>query len=492
MPQLWRFPRFARIATIEKMSTNVDILTEPLRVDIAVIGWGKGGKTLAATLGGQGKKIAMIEEFEEMHGGTCINIGCVPTKTLIHDSEMARAQQSDSADAATAAEAWSNAVGRRDQLIAKLRGVNHSMLADVPSVTLVSGRGCFVAPKEIEVTHQDNTLRVQAETIIINTGAVPVVPEIPGIDSPKVHTSTSIQHVQPRPNSLLVVGAGPIGLEFASMFNGFGTEVTVLDRGEKILPREDEEVAEAVDKVLQDAGITFLHSSELKSIEEDGTVELQIEGSAEKRQFDAILVAIGRRPATDDLGLDKAGIETTDRGAIQVDEYLHTSVDGVYAIGDVAGGQQQTYLSLDDFRVVLDQLQSESENSDSPARSTDDRKAVPATIFITPPFSSVGLTEKDAREQGKQIKVATQEVAKIKAMPRPKAVNDPRGLIKVVVDAQSDEILGARLFHVDSQEVINLVSLAMRAGITATELKNGIWTHPSSTEALNETLGQLK
>ncbi|MBF4552641.1 dihydrolipoyl dehydrogenase family protein [Corynebacterium suicordis] len=469
------------------MSDSTSNSSDILNVDIAVIGWGKGGKTLAATLGGQGKKVAMIEEFEEMHGGTCINIGCVPTKTLIHDSEMARAQQSDSTGAETAAEAWSQAVERRDQLIEKLRGVNHGMLADVPSVTLVSGRGRFVAPKEIEVTHQGNTLRVQAETIIINTGAVPVMPEIPGIDSPKVHTSTSIQHVQPRPNSLLIVGAGPIGLEFASMFNGFGTEVTVLDRGEKILPREDEEVAEAVDQVLQDFGITFLHSSGLKSIEEDGTVELEINGSAEKRQFDAILVAIGRRPATDDLGLDKAGIETTDRGAVQVDEYLRTSVDGVFAIGDVAGGQQQTYLSLDDFRVVLDQL-----TSDNPSRSTDDRKAVPATIFLTPPFSSVGLTEKDAREQGKQIKVATQEVAKIKAMPRPKAVNDPRGLIKFVVDAQSDEILGARLFHVDSQEVINLVSLAMRAGITATELKNGIWTHPSSTEALNETLGQLK
>lgn len=149
-----------------------------------------------------------------------------------------------------------------------------------------------------------------------------------------------------------------------------------------------------------------------------------------------------------------------------MDEHLRTNVEGVFAIGDVTGGQQQTCISLDDFRIVMDQLVSHS-----PARSTSDRQAVPATIFTTPPFSSVGLTEKEAREQGKQVKVAFQEVAKIKAMPRPKAVNDPRGLIKFVVDAHSDEIVGARLFHVDSQEVINLVSLAMRAGITATELK---------------------
>lgn len=216
-----------------------------------------------------------------------------PPRLMIHDSEMGCAQQSVSP-----AEVWSQAVARRDQLVEKLRGVNHSMLADIPSVTLVSGRGRFVRPKQIEVIHQGNTLHIQAENIIINTGAVPVMPKIPGIDSSKVHTSTSIQHVQPRPQSLLVVGAGPIGLEFASMFKGFGAEVTVLDRGEKILPREDSEVAEAVEKVLEDTGISFLHCAELKSIDNDGVVKLEIAGSAVTRHFDAILVAIGRRPAS--------------------------------------------------------------------------------------------------------------------------------------------------------------------------------------------------
>ena len=469
------------------MSDSAHTSTETLNVDVAVIGWGKGGKTLAATLGAQGKNIAMIEEFEDMQGGTCINIGCVPTKTLIHDSEMARAQQSDSE---TAAQAWSRAVDRRDALIGKLRNVNHHMLADIPSVTLVSGRGRFTGPKDIEVANQGNTLQVHAETIIINTGALPVMPKIPGIDSSRVHNSTTIQHVSPRPDSLLVVGAGPIGLEFASMFAGFGTQVTVADRGERVLPREDEDVAASVAGVLADSGVNVINGAEVQSISEDGSVELSIAGQAETRQFDAILFATGRRPATDDLGLEAAGVEVTERGAVKVDEYLHTNVDGIFAIGDVTGGQQQTYLSLDDFRVVLDQLTGKTEAEG--ARRKTDRVAVPATIFITPALSSVGITETQAREEGRDIKVAVQEVAKIKAMPRPKAVNDPRGIIKFVVDASTDEILGARLFHVDSQEVINLVALAMRAGFTAAQLKNGIWTHPSSTEGLNETLGQLK
>lgn len=463
--------------------------SDSLVVDIAVIGWGKGGKTLAATLGGQGKNIAMIEKFESMHGGTCINIGCVPTKTLIHDSEMARETGADETSE-TAQQAWSAAVDRRDELIGKLRDVNHHMLADIPSVTLVSGRGRFVEPKVIEVTHEGNTLRVQAETIIINTGAVPVMPPIPGIDSPRVHNSTTIQHVSPRPESLLVVGAGPIGLEFASMFAGFGTKVTVANRGERILPREDADVAEAAHKVLEDSGLRILQNTEVTGIVDESTAQLKVDGKEEQQTFDAILFATGRKPATEDLGLDAAGIEVGKRGEIKVDEFLRTNVDGIYAIGDVTGGQQQTYLSLDDFRIVLGQLTGAGQGKD--ARRTTDRVGVPATIFLTPPLSTVGITETEARDAGKEIKVAVQEVAKVKAMPRPKAVNDPRGLLKFVVDANTGEILGARLFHVDSQEVINLIALAMRAGITATQIKDGIWTHPSSTEALNETLGLLK
>ena len=446
-----------------------------------VIGWGKGGKTLAATLAADGTRVAMIEQFDTMHGGTCINIGCVPTKTLVHDSAQRR--EDDDAQAF-----WDRAVSRRDTVVGKMREVNHAMLADLDAVTLVDGRARFVGQRTVEVSGGQDRLTVTGRSVVVNTGAVPVLLDLPGVDSARVHGSTSLQHVRPFPTRLVVVGAGPIGLEFAAMFAGYGAEVTVLNRRERLLPGEDEDVAAEVTEVLEGDGVTVLHSASATRIEDGpsaATVSAQVAGAEQRLEAEAVLLATGRRPATDDLGLETAGIDVDERGAIVVDEHLRTSADGVFAIGDVHGGAQHTYLSLDDFRIVLSQLTGDG------SRSTADRVAVPTTTFLTPPLAAVGTTEAEALAAGREVLVASQKVATIKAMPRPKAVADPRGPAKLVVDASTDRILGARLFHVDAQEVINLVALAMRTGTTATELKNGIWTHPSSTEALNETLGKL-
>ncbi|MGO1482301.1 MAG: dihydrolipoyl dehydrogenase family protein [Brachybacterium sp.] len=454
---------------------------QALSVDVLVIGWGKGGKTLAAALGAAGRRVAMIEQFDTMHGGTCINIGCVPTKTLIHDAEQRRGDDDPQ-------QFWADAVARRDTVVGKMREVNHQMLAELDTVTLIDGRARFTGDRTVEVTGGEDRLTVTAEAVVVNTGAVPSRPDLPGIGSPRVHDSTTLQHVDPFPARLVIIGAGPIGLEFASMFAGYGAEVTVLNRRERLLPDEDEDVAAEVTAVLDDAGITVLNSASAQSIEDGPSaarVVADLNGQERRIDADAVLLATGRRPATDGLGLEAAGIAADERGAITVDEHLRTTAEGVYAIGDVHGGEQQTYLSLDDFRVVLSQLTGEG------ARSTADRIGVPTTTFLTPPLAAIGLTEAEALAEGRKILVASQKVATIKAMPRPKAVADPRGLVKIVVDAETDQILGARLFHVDAQEVINLLALAMRTGTTATELKNGIWTHPSSTEALNETLGQL-
>ena len=452
-----------------------------------MIGWGKGGKTFAGAMAGAGRSVAIVEQSSAMYGGTCINIGCVPTKTLIHDA----AQRRDGDDAA---EFFRKAVDRRDTLIAKLNDVNLHMLADRDTVTVVDGRARIVGPHEVEVTPSAGGsglaehLIISADTVVINTGAVPVLPPLPGVDGPRIHTSTSIQHVDPFPRRLAVVGAGPIGLEFASMFRDFGSEVTVLARGERILPDEDQDVASGVHELLTEAGIDLRTQVDVTSLE-DGTdavtVHMDTPEGPWQLQADAVLMATGRRPATEDLGLEQAGIETDERGAVVVDTQLRTSAEGVFAMGDVHGGQQQTYLSLDDHRVVLDAL------TGSGTRRTDDRVAVPATTFLDPPMSSVGIGAEQARSEGLDVRTVMVPVAGIKAMPRPKAVGDPRGFIKIVVDSSSDQLLGARLLHVDSQEVINLLALAMRAGVTASELRDGIWTHPSSTEALNEVLAQL-
>jgi len=269
------------------------------------------------------------------------------------------------------------------------------------------------------------------------------------------------------------------------MFQQFGSQVTLLDPRPDILPRLEPAVVDTVRELLASRGVTLRTSTRVREIERagDGLRVLLDDGSVD---VDAVLVATGRTPVTAGLGLDRAGVGIDARGYIPVDERLRTSADGVYAVGDVNGGPQFTYISLDDNRVVWDQLVGEGR------RTTADRVAVPNTTFITPPLSQVGLTPAEALERGHDVLYAAKKVAAIAAMPRPKILGDADGIVTFTVDAASRQLLGATLFCVDSQEIINLVALAMRAGVTADALLNGIWTHPSSTEALNEVLAELK
>ena len=220
---------------------------ERIETDLLVIGWGKAGKSLARALGSSGRSVVMVEESDQMYGGTCINIACVPTKALVHQAELRR-------DADSAAAWFTAAVDKRDALTAKLRARNHAMLAEVDAVTVVDGRARFVGPREVEVSAGEERLRISGRTVVVNTGTVPARPDLPGVDGPRVHDSTTLQHVEPLPRRLAVVGAGLIGLEFAGMFARFGSEVTLLNNGDRLLPGEDADVADAVAAALADAG----------------------------------------------------------------------------------------------------------------------------------------------------------------------------------------------------------------------------------------------
>ncbi len=447
--------------------------------DVVILGWGKGGKTLAGALGRAGKTVVLVEHSSAMYGGSCININCVPTKMLIHQAES-RPEQAHALD-------WFAAsVDRRDTLVDKLRDRNYAMLAEVETVTLVDGHARFVDQHQVEVRAGADRLVINAEAVVVNTGSVAARPPIDGLAaSTRVYDSTTLQHVDPLPGRLVIVGGGYVGLEFAGMFTHFGSRVTLLDHHEEMMPGEDRDVAAAVHALLDEQGVNVVLNAEATSIHDDSDeTTVTTSGPDRERQYaaDAVLVAAGRQPATAGLGLDVAGIVTTDGGYIEVDEYLRTSVPGVYALGDVNGGPQFTYVSLDDYRIVLDQL------TGTGRRSTADRVAVPSTTFLTPPLARVGLNEAQARAPGRDVLVSTKRVADIAAMPRPKILGETHGLIKVVVDQQSDQILGATLFCVDAHEVINLLALAMRTGTTATDLRDGIWIHPSATEALNEVL----
>lgn len=459
---------------------------EAEQYDLVVIGWGKGGKTLARTLGARGMRVALVEESSTMYGGTCINVACVPTKALV--ASASRRRSDDDPDTYFTA-----SVRRRDTLVGAMRNKNYAMLADLDAVSVYDGHAEFVTPAEemragatsrhvvaVEGPEGDRVL-VAAPVVVVNTGTTPRRPDLPGADGPRVHDSTTIQHVSPRPAELVVVGAGPVGLEFASLFTGFGSRVTVVDRHERILPREDADVAAAIRQDMADRGITFRHGSAVAEIRDDGDRATVVLTDGAHLGADAVLFAVGRTPRTAGLGLERIGVVLDERGYIPVDDHLRTAVPGIYAVGDVNGGPQFTYVSLDDHRILLDELVGEG------GRSTADRTAVPRALFIEPTFARVGLSEAEAVADHRVL-VAAKPVAAIAAMPRPKIEGDPRGLVKILVDADSDLVLGAALYCLHAEDFVNLLALAIRTDTTARTLRNSIWTHPSITEALNEVL----
>ncbi|MFJ7218801.1 dihydrolipoyl dehydrogenase family protein [Amycolatopsis sp. NPDC098790] len=453
--------------------------TTELTADVLVIGFGKGGKTAAHALGDAGKRVVLVERSENMYGGTCPNVGCVPTKMLVHYSGARRLEDD-------AQEFFARSIAGVRTLTSAFRAGNFASLDGKDTVTVLTGTARFTDPHTVTVGEGDDRITVTAPTVVLSTGSAPVVPPIPGLATSKhLVSSTELTQAATLPERLVVVGGGYLGLEFASIYQHFGTHVTVLEGAERLLPREDEDIAEVAREILEGDGIRIITGAKITKVEDSGAVAKVIyekDGETHEVEASALLPATGRRPVTDGLRLDAAGVRTTPTGAVEVDEFLRTSQPHIFAVGDVNGGPQFTYVALDDARIVLDQLLGEGK------RTTADRVAVPHTLFTTPPLATVGLTEREARAQGRNIKVGKKMVADIVAMPRAYTVEETRGIMKFIVDADTDLVLGAALLSIDAQEVVNTVALAIRHDVTATELRNAIYTHPSSTEAFNEVI----
>lgn len=433
-----------------------------------IIGFGKGGKTLAKFLAQKGEEVLVIEKSNKMYGGTCINIACLPSKRLIIE--------------AANGVSYVDAVNGKNEMTAQLREKNYHMLADEKTVTVLDGEAHFIADHEIEVKLSNGKkVQYKGDRIFINTGAVPVMLPILGLKESKyILDSTQAMDEKKMPKNLTIIGAGYIGLEFASMFAKYGSKVTVLDHNKEFLAREDEDISNAVRKDMEDAGIKFELGVDIEKITDeitDAKITYQINGKRKTINADRILVATGRKPNTENLGLENTAIETTDRGAIKVDDFLRTTVDNVWAIGDVKGGLQFTYISLDDFRIIKDQL------FGTGARMVSDRKVVPYTVFISPALSQVGLNEKQANKLGKEYKLFKLPVT---AIPKAKVAKDNRGLFKALVDPETEKILGATLYGIESYELINMISLAMKAHLSYTVLRDQIYTHPTMSEAFND------
>ena len=375
-----------------------------------------------------------------------------------------------------------DAVNGKNEMTAQLREKNYHMLADEKTVTVLDGKAHFIADHEIEVELPNGKkAQYKGDRIFINTGAVPVMLPIPGLKESKyILDSTQAMDEKKMPKNLTIIGAGYIGLEFASMFAKYGSKVTVLDHNKEFLAREDEDISNAVRKDMEDAGIKFELGADIEKIIDETTdakVTYQINGKTKTINADRILVATGRKPNTENLCLENTAIETTDRGAIKVDDFLRTTVDNVWAIGDVKGGLQFTYISLDDFRIIKDQL------FGTGARMVSDRKVIPYSVFISPALSQVGLNEKQANKLGKEYKLFKLPVT---AIPKAKVAKDNRGLFKALVDPETEKILGATLYGIESYELINMISLAMKAHLSYTVLRDQIYTHPTMSEAFND------
>ncbi|TDM02428.1 hypothiocyanous acid reductase MerA [Macrococcus carouselicus] len=434
------------------------------KYDLVVIGFGKGGKTIAKFAAGQGKSVAVIEKSKAMYGGTCINVGCVPSKVLVHDS-IEGVQFDDG-------------LKRKQQVVDALNNKNYHNLSDDSAIEVLDYTARFKSNEEVELYDEAGEVVeiITGDNIIINTGATPVIPAIEGVKtSQHLYDSTGIMNLKEQPKRLVIIGGGYISLEFASTFANYGTEVTVLEHGKAIMPREDKKVAAEVVRILEDKGVKFILEADTTEIaDQDGfTVVKTTQGSF---KADAVLLAVGREPNTD-LGLEHTDIELGDRGEIKTDEYLRTTVDSIYALGDVKGGMQFTYISLDDFRIVKDQLFGEGK------RSTENRGAVPYSVFIDPPLSRVGLTAEEAIDEGYDILENTLPVNQI---PRHKINNDPRGLFTAVVDKKTGYILGASLLGKESEELINQIKLAMDYNISYEVLRDNIYTHPTMSESFND------
>ena len=449
--------------------------------DAIIIGFGKGGKTLATELAGRGWSVAMVECSDKMYGGTCINIGCIPTKALIHQANLAAECRDMTFEQQKTY--YQQAIEAKSTLTAKLRDKNYHKLADSDKIVVYTGEGSFISPTVVSVKTQDGTVGIKGKHIVINTGAETVIPPIPGIGgSSKVYTSTTIMELSELPARLAIVGGGYIGLEFASMYASFGSQVTALEGFSELIPREDRDIAENVQKVLEKKGIAFHLNAKVQAVRDTPNgVTLAVADTQDRKDYeleaDAVLLATGRRPNTQGLNLEAAGVKTDERGAIIVDDHLHTTAPNIYAIGDVKGGLQFTYISLDDYRIVREDLFGQGD------RSTQDRGPVPYSVFIEPPLSRVGMSEAEAFKADIGIRINRIPVA---AIPRAGTLGTADGLLKAVIDAKTDKILGCTLFCPESSEVINTVALAMKHGITARELSNTIYTHPSMSESLND------
>ncbi|MBD3337305.1 MAG: FAD-containing oxidoreductase [Candidatus Eisenbacteria bacterium] len=456
--------------------------------DAIVIGAGQAGGPLAKDLAAAGRRTLLVEQ--DVVGGSCVNYGCTPTKTMIASARVAHlARRGPDYGIATGELAVDLAkVRERKRGIVKLfRESNEKGYAKAENLDLTYGAAAFADRHVIEIDPPDGPVhQAQADLIFINTGARPVIPPIDGLDDAGHLDSTSIQELDRAPAHLAIIGGGYIALEFGQMFRRFGSRVTIIERNGRLIHHEDEDISETMTAILEEDGIEVLCRSEVRKIAVGGKggIHLAVQGPDSTSALDAshLLVAAGRRPNIDSLNLEAAGIKTDTGGSIEVDERLETNVAGVYALGDVKGGPAFTHISYDDYRVIRDNLLEGREASTA-------RRILTYTIFTDPQLGRVGLSEAEARRRGLPIRVGKLPMSKA---ARALEVDETRGFMKAVVHAETGEILGASILGIDAGEVAAVVQTAMMGGLSHTRIRDAVYAHPTLAESLNSLFARLE
>ncbi|EFH89826.1 mercuric reductase [Ktedonobacter racemifer] len=451
--------------------------------DVIVIGTSQGGRFLPIEFARAGRKVALIER--DHMGGVCVNVGCTPTKTMVASARLAyQARRGAEYGVHTGPISVDlQAVRQRKQGMVEGARLNYeSRLTELQGLglDLLLGEAHFLAPKTLEVSLQDGgTREITAPLIVIDTGARPEPLTIKGAERVPVLNSTTIIELDTLPEHLFILGGGYIGLEFGQMFRRFGSQVTIIQSRPRLLMNEDEDVSKEVAKILREEGITVLTGAMPQQVESlgEGRMQLTVHTPQGEQQLigSHLLAATGRVPNTEALTPEAAGIHLDQAGYIQVNERLETNVSGIYALGDVKGGPAFTHVSYDDYRILRTNLLEHG------SASTRDR-LVPHTIFIDPQLGRVGLTENEARKQGRTIRVAK---LPMNAVPRALETGEMRGFMKAIVDAETQHILGCAILGVEGGEIMTIIQVAMMGNLPYTALRDGIFTHPTLAEGLN-------
>lgn len=455
-------------------------MTNPQQFDAIVIGSGQGGTPLSMALPGAGMRTALVER--KHIGGTCINEGCTPTKTMVASGRVAyltRRAPDYGVHTGPVSVDMAKVRKRKRDIVDSFRNGSQSSIEKTANLELIFGDASFSGSKTVSVRLQDGGYRtLSARYIFINAGTRASRPKLDGLDNVPFLDNASIMELDAVPDHLLVLGGGYIGLEFGQLFRRLGSRVTIVQSARQLLTGEDPDIAEEVAHILQQDGVDVMLNSKATHVEQSGTnIRLQVLSEHASTTLDGshLLVATGRAPNSDTLNLAAAGVQTSDRGFIQVNDRLETTAEGVYALGDIKGGPAFTHISYDDFRIIRSNL------IEKKTASTKNRQ-VPYTLFIDPQLGRVGLTESEARKQGRSIRVAKLPMTHV---ARALEVDETRGFMKAVVDAESNQILGAAILGLEGGEVMAALEIAMMGKLPYTALRDGIFAHPTLVESLN-------